>query len=1075
MTNKRNIGGVAAIGGMSAAVLLLTGLPAAKADELADLRANQQLLQQRIDQLAQVAPGNPYGRGAPNPAATAGATGGSFPRSFLIPGTDTSIRVGGEIREVLDYWFQGGQTNGSQNTTVGDNGNALSQPLDVHGQTVPGFPKAGNLVPVQVNHSRGNGIFQQSPRESKLNVETRTPTAYGEARTFMEFDWAGSNNFSSNQLLSVSDNLVPRLRYAYGTLGGFLAGQANSNFSDSDANPETLDFGGDVGQAGVVRIPQVRYTYAGPWGSAWSMSLETPQTDVLTPGGKVTSDANLGQNPVSLSASGATTTGCVANGTIQPGSVTPVGLLAPAPGTAASMTSTCALPFNIAIAKAPDITFASYWSQPWGHVDFRLVGRELTVNDGKFVDRSFFGYGGGVSGSVNTDWFGWAKDNFVWQFTIGNGIGRYLNESDDAGLATNYIVVPTTSAAASNVLVRTIPEFGASAGYQHWWWPNLRSNVTFGLSREQIPSQLVGPLEVGQRQQAGDDRARQPDLEPGRVCRHRYRIYVGPASGGRQHPRHRAGADRQVRGQILTKTARPNQKQLTTLVARRDPGGPFFFCGCGAKGTSSGETSSGETSSDLGGDLAQHRTQPGESRLAADVALPQAHNLERRRRIGRLEQPQAVPIGKSGSQPARQQRRHLGLADHGERGKKMRRRQADLAPQPACLQRTLQEPDLAAGHQPLQPMIDDIAANRILVLAGRGDDQVREGREPFEGQLLRSGGMIGAERPDLCFPEQRLMAEALGNATKAADRQIRATGEDRLGHAEIARPNSQGRARRFFSEASGKARHQHRPDIFAAHDREPPLGPLRNKFGGAERQLEPLQALAQMRRDRHRARCRLHARRTADKQIVFERIAQPVQRVADRRLAEAEPCPGAGHAALFDQRVENPQQVQVEAIRMNRIHGCDAILSFAQRWLSPSNDSLERFDSTGDGSMTSMVKSTVLSLGLVAGFAMAAQAQSVSSLPPGGEAPAQTAVTQPYGSTQSFLPKPGGGSVWKEEHYQPPADYASNPADHPYSTSIGPKPGSHSSGVDRHYQASDWDNQRAEHPYTAPGVGPKPN
>ena len=149
-------------------------------------------------------------------------------------------------------------------------------------------------MPVQLNHSRGNGIFSQSPRESRLNVETRTPTAYGEARTFMEFDFAGTNNFSGGAnagTTSVSDNLIPRLRYAYGTLGGFLAGQANSNFSDADANPETLDFGGDVGQAGVVRIPQVRYTYAGPYGSAWSASLETPQTDIITPGGKITTDS----------------------------------------------------------------------------------------------------------------------------------------------------------------------------------------------------------------------------------------------------------------------------------------------------------------------------------------------------------------------------------------------------------------------------------------------------------------------------------------------------------------------------------------------------------------------------------------------------------------------------------------------------------------------------------------------------------------------------------------------------------------------------------------------------------------
>ncbi len=151
---------------------------------------------------------------------------------------------------------------------------------------VPGRPGFGS-PPAQLAHSRGNGVFSQSPRESRLNVETRTPTAWGEARTFIEFDWAGTNNFSGQTLLHVSDNLVPRLRYAYGTLGGFLAGQANSNFSDPDANPETLDFGGPAGQAGLVRTPQVRYTLAGPYGSAWSVSAETPDTDIITPAGLV--------------------------------------------------------------------------------------------------------------------------------------------------------------------------------------------------------------------------------------------------------------------------------------------------------------------------------------------------------------------------------------------------------------------------------------------------------------------------------------------------------------------------------------------------------------------------------------------------------------------------------------------------------------------------------------------------------------------------------------------------------------------------------------------------------------------
>ena len=99
MTEKRNIRGVAAIGGLSAAIALLSGLPAASADELADLRANQELLQKRIDQLSQAPPPAPGqfvpGFGPETRPAAAPVSTGSFPRSFLIPGTDTSLRIGG--------------------------------------------------------------------------------------------------------------------------------------------------------------------------------------------------------------------------------------------------------------------------------------------------------------------------------------------------------------------------------------------------------------------------------------------------------------------------------------------------------------------------------------------------------------------------------------------------------------------------------------------------------------------------------------------------------------------------------------------------------------------------------------------------------------------------------------------------------------------------------------------------------------------------------------------------------------------------------------------------------------------
>ncbi len=91
MTNKRNIGTVAALGGLTAAVALITALPSARADELGDLRANQELLQRRIDQLAQVPP-----PGAPPGGPGGPVMAGSFPRSFVVPGTEVSLRVGGQ-------------------------------------------------------------------------------------------------------------------------------------------------------------------------------------------------------------------------------------------------------------------------------------------------------------------------------------------------------------------------------------------------------------------------------------------------------------------------------------------------------------------------------------------------------------------------------------------------------------------------------------------------------------------------------------------------------------------------------------------------------------------------------------------------------------------------------------------------------------------------------------------------------------------------------------------------------------------------------------------------------------------
>ena len=87
-----------------------------------------------------------------------------------------------------------------------------------------------------------------------------------------------------------------------------------------------------------------------------------------------------------------------------------------------------------------------------------------------------------------------------------------------------------------------------------------------------------------------------------------------------------------------------------------------------------------------------------------------------------------------------------------------------------------------------------------------------------------------------------------------------------------------------------------------------------------------------------------------------------------------------------------------------------------------------------DGGMGGLVKSTVLGAALLTAMALAAQAQSVSPSPAAGGTPVQ--VAHPFG------PKPGAAKLWKQQRYQPPADYGTNPKWHPYSEPgrIGPKP-----------------------------------
>jgi Porin subfamily len=219
MNVKRRSSVLAALGSMTAAVALLAGAPDASAQPQA-------------------------------------AGGGSFPGSFLVPGTNTSIKIGGFVKIVgiYDMSARGGDTI-----------------------AIDAIPLRGSAA------SPLHGATRFHARQTNLSFDTRTPTAYGDLTTFILVDMFGQNT-SESQNQSTTQNT--RLVYGYGTLGPFLAGQWLSLWADSDAIPEGVDPTGYIGVMDGLsnRQPQFRYTFAAPGGFSAAVSIENPEAEGIVNG-----------------------------------------------------------------------------------------------------------------------------------------------------------------------------------------------------------------------------------------------------------------------------------------------------------------------------------------------------------------------------------------------------------------------------------------------------------------------------------------------------------------------------------------------------------------------------------------------------------------------------------------------------------------------------------------------------------------------------------------------------------------------------------------------------------------------
>ena len=220
----------------------------ARADTLSELKAQIDALQKKVEELEQKQEqkqAQPVPTPPPAQTVTAGATKGSI----KLPGSDTSITIGGYLK--LDAIYS------DRSVGTASQGNQFLFP-----SLIPVGPTAGNNDKNQLTvHAR----------QSRLFFRSSTPSSYGEVTTLIEGDFFGADG---NETVSNSHNF--RLRHAYGSIGNLSAGQYWSNFINEAAFPETLDFGGPVGEI-FVRQAQVRWTQ--PFtGGDWSVSAENPES-----------------------------------------------------------------------------------------------------------------------------------------------------------------------------------------------------------------------------------------------------------------------------------------------------------------------------------------------------------------------------------------------------------------------------------------------------------------------------------------------------------------------------------------------------------------------------------------------------------------------------------------------------------------------------------------------------------------------------------------------------------------------------------------------------------------------------
>jgi len=270
-----------------------------------------------------------------------------------------------------------------------------------------------NRLPTYKNQFAPDGTFFFGVRQTRFGVAGYTPTKMGDLKVVYEFDMFGTGSDEGQTTM--------RLRYAYGELGRFLAGQATSPFMDDDAWPNTVEY---WGPCGMVFYRNVQILYA---------PIKTADKELFIALERPGSGADKGTS---------------------------------------SIPEFSALDSVKAKSSAPDVSAHFKKRGKWGSVQLAGIFRPI-----KWKDTRVNNFGNDLSGSVT----GWGANLsavlnlgkstvFRGSYVYGEGIENYMQDApNDVGTVIN----------GNSIDGKALPVSGIVAWLDHNWNPKVWTSLGY--------------------------------------------------------------------------------------------------------------------------------------------------------------------------------------------------------------------------------------------------------------------------------------------------------------------------------------------------------------------------------------------------------------------------------------------------------------------------------------------------------------------------------------------------------------------------------------------------------------------